>query len=233
MGMSGVRRGPQTYEPSPGMPTRSANIPRTVSGGGQLTLEVASRPELGGYITRPTEFRPEALVVAAELGELGALLVDGSGHGPQAVLLDERGGGGQVGLARRTNDELPIAFVGTYPLQRCRIVTFTRDLSDAVISADKGVRGTVLAITDADSTYEHPARVQFEIRQGVRGDYVRAADFVNYSDTRMVAVPRGATSRASRSRCRQTATSTRRDPTGTASEASRKDSGRAWPSRCQ
>ncbi len=46
----------------------------------------------------------------------------------------------------------------------------------------------VLAVTDADSTYEHPERVRFEIRQGVRGDYARAADFVNYSDTRMVLI---------------------------------------------
>jgi glycosyltransferase involved in cell wall biosynthesis len=57
-----------------------------------------------------------------------------------------------------------------------------------VISADEGVRGTVLAMTDADSTYDHPERVRFTIRQGVRGDYVRAADFVNYSDTRMVSI---------------------------------------------
>ncbi len=89
---------------------------------------------------------------------------------------------------RQDADELPIAFVGTYPPRRCGIGTFTRDLSDAVISANKGVRGSVLAITDADSTYDHPERVRFEIRQGLRGDYVRAADFVNYSDTRMVSI---------------------------------------------
>ena len=89
---------------------------------------------------------------------------------------------------RHSNDELPIAFVGTYPPQRCGIGTFTRDLSDAVISANEGVRVTVLAMTDADFTYEHPERVRFEIRQGVRGDYVRAADFVNYSDTRIVSI---------------------------------------------
>ena len=89
---------------------------------------------------------------------------------------------------RHSHDELPIAIVGTYPPQRCGIGTFTRDLSDAVISANEGVRATVLAMNDADSTYEHPERVRFEIRQGVRGDYVRAADFVNYSDTRMVSI---------------------------------------------
>ncbi len=88
--------------------------------------------------------------------------------------------------ARLTGDELPVALVGTYPPQRCGIGTFTRDLGDAVISANEGVHATVLAITDADSTYEYPERVRFEIRQGVRSDYLRAADFVNYSDTRMV-----------------------------------------------
>ena len=86
------------------------------------------------------------------------------------------------------NDELPIAFVGTYPPRQCGIGTFTRDLSDAVISANEGTRATVLAMTEADSTYEHPERVRFEIRQGVRVDYVRAADFVNYSDTRIVSI---------------------------------------------
>jgi glycosyltransferase involved in cell wall biosynthesis len=89
---------------------------------------------------------------------------------------------------RHSDDELPIAFVGTYPPQRCGIATFTRDLSDAVISANEKVRATVLAMTDAGSTYEHAERVRFEIRQGVRGDYLRAADFVNYSDTRIVSV---------------------------------------------
>jgi glycosyltransferase involved in cell wall biosynthesis len=89
---------------------------------------------------------------------------------------------------RQSNDELPIAFVGTYPPRQCGIGTFTRDLSDAVTSASEGIRATVLAMTDADSTYERPERVRFEIRQGVRVDYARAADFVNYSDTRMVSI---------------------------------------------
>lgn len=89
---------------------------------------------------------------------------------------------------RLENDALPIAFVGTYPPQRCGIGTFTRDLSDAVISASDQVRGTIVAMTDAESTFEHGERVRFEIRQGVRGDYLRAADFINYSDTRMVSI---------------------------------------------
>jgi len=83
---------------------------------------------------------------------------------------------------------LQIAFLGTYPPQRCGIGTFTRDLSDAVISADESVRATVLAMTDAGFTYEHPERVQFQIRRGVKHDYAKAADFVNCSDIRMVSI---------------------------------------------
>ncbi len=81
-----------------------------------------------------------------------------------------------------------IAFLGTYPPHRCGIGTFTRDLSYAVISADEGVRATVLAMTDAGLTYKHPERVQFQIRRGVKDDYVRAADFVNCSDIGMVSI---------------------------------------------
>lgn len=84
--------------------------------------------------------------------------------------------------------KLHIAFLGTYPPHRCGIGTFTQDLSDAVIVADEGVCATVLAMTDAAFSYEHPERVRFRIRRGVKDDYVRAADFVNYSDIRMVSI---------------------------------------------
>ena len=84
--------------------------------------------------------------------------------------------------------KLQIAFLGTYPPHRCGIGTFTYDLSNAVISADESVRATVLAMTDSGFTYEHPERVRFQIRKGVKDDYARAADFVNYSDIRMVSI---------------------------------------------
>ena len=88
----------------------------------------------------------------------------------------------------RPNPELPIAFVGTYPPRRCGIATFTRDLSDAVIGASRRVSATVLAVTDARCTSEYSERVRFEIRHGIRADYVAAAEFVNYSDIRLVSI---------------------------------------------
>ena len=89
---------------------------------------------------------------------------------------------------RQHADDLPIAFLGTYPPRMCGIATFTHDLSDAVIAADESVRATVLAMTDADSTYEQPERVRFEVRRGVGVDYRRAAEFVNVSDIRLVSI---------------------------------------------
>ncbi len=56
----------------------------------------------------------------------------------------------------RSAPDLPIAFVGTYPPRHCGIATFTRHLSDAVIAADRRVRATVLAVTDARCIYPFP-----------------------------------------------------------------------------
>ena len=81
-----------------------------------------------------------------------------------------------------------IAYLGTYPPSRCGIGTFTRDLSNAVISADESVRATVLAMTDAGFKGEHPERVHLQISKGVKDDYARAADFVNRSDIRIVSI---------------------------------------------
>ncbi len=89
---------------------------------------------------------------------------------------------------RRSAPDLPIAFVGTYPPRQCGIATFTRDLSDAVIAADRRVRATTLAVTDARCTYRYPERVRLEIRQGIQGDYARAAEFVNHRDIRLVSI---------------------------------------------
>jgi glycosyltransferase involved in cell wall biosynthesis len=87
-----------------------------------------------------------------------------------------------------TGTGVGIAFLGTYPPRRCGIATFTRDLAGAVRAAGEGVFPMTLAITDPGGQYEYPRDVRYEIRQGVKGDYARAAEFVNYSDARLVSV---------------------------------------------
>ena len=80
------------------------------------------------------------------------------------------------------------AFVSTYPPRLCGIATFTRDLARAVAAADRSVGTTILAMTDRSDSHPLPECVRFEIRRGVKDDYARAADFVNYSDVRLVSI---------------------------------------------
>ncbi len=84
--------------------------------------------------------------------------------------------------------ETRIAFVGSYPPRRCGIATFTRDLEHAVASAGEHVRTMALAMTDPGGQYEYPENVKYEIRQAVKGDYSRAAEFVNYSGVGLVSI---------------------------------------------
>jgi glycosyltransferase involved in cell wall biosynthesis len=84
------------------------------------------------------------------------------------------------------------AFVSTYPPRLCGIATFTRDLSHAIAAADRSVGTTILAMTDQAETATDPNTfpecVRFKIRRGVKDDYASAADFVNYSDIRLVSI---------------------------------------------
>ncbi len=88
----------------------------------------------------------------------------------------------------RCNDQLQIAFVGTYPPSRCGIGTFTQDLSDALISVDEGIGATVMAMTAADFDSEYSERVRFRIQRQVQADYTQAAKIVNDSDVRLVSI---------------------------------------------
>lgn len=81
-----------------------------------------------------------------------------------------------------------MAFVGTYGPRRCGIATFTSDLALSVAGYDGRVLPTVLAVTEPSGKYEYPPEVQFEIRQNVKADYVRAAEYVNFSDLRLVCI---------------------------------------------
>jgi glycosyltransferase involved in cell wall biosynthesis len=89
---------------------------------------------------------------------------------------------------RLVASSLGIALVGTYPPRRCGIATFTRDLAEALTSAGERVSPVALALTDPGAQYDYGEEVKYEIRQGVKTDYARAAEFVNYSDVRLVLI---------------------------------------------
>src|SRR5690606_27212113 len=81
-----------------------------------------------------------------------------------------------------------VAFVGTYGPRRCGIASFTGDLSRAVAAGGRPGSPMILAVTDPSGQYQYPAEVKFEVRQNIKPDYARAAEFVNYSDVRVVSI---------------------------------------------
>jgi glycosyltransferase involved in cell wall biosynthesis len=84
--------------------------------------------------------------------------------------------------------DLRIAFLGTYPPRRCGIATFTRDLAVGLGAASPRVKPMVIAVNDAGGPYEYPPEVAYEIRQGTKGDYARAAELINYKDVQWVSI---------------------------------------------
>jgi len=94
----------------------------------------------------------------------------------------------RVAAAESIDGAIAVAFVGTYGPRRCGIATFTADLAAAVAGNDRRAVPVVLAVTEPSGQYQYPAEVKFEIRQNVKADYARAAEFVNYSRVRLVCV---------------------------------------------
>jgi glycosyltransferase involved in cell wall biosynthesis len=87
-----------------------------------------------------------------------------------------------------TAEDLPVAFIGSYPPRRCGIATFTSDLASSVGAAGGFRRPTVVALTEPGSRYEYPREVSYEIRQNVRADYALAAEHLNDSHVRFVCI---------------------------------------------
>jgi len=92
------------------------------------------------------------------------------------------------GELTRVERDLHVAFVGTYPPRRCGIATFTRDLAAGMNAASARVKPLVVAVTDEGGQYEYPEEMAYEIRQGTKGDYARAAELVNYKDVRWLSL---------------------------------------------
>jgi glycosyltransferase involved in cell wall biosynthesis len=90
-------------------------------------------------------------------------------------------------MSDRTSGD--VAVVGTYVPRHCGIASFTADLVHAIgSSSEESALPIVLAITEPSGQYQYPAEVKFEIRQNIKADYARAADFVNFSQARVVSI---------------------------------------------
>jgi glycosyltransferase involved in cell wall biosynthesis len=88
---------------------------------------------------------------------------------------------------------LPVAFVSTYPPRECGIATFTSNLTDAIFKlygepSEKGKDVQIVALSDGDEEYNYEKEVILDIRAHNRGDYRRAADFLNFSEVDVVCI---------------------------------------------
>jgi glycosyltransferase involved in cell wall biosynthesis len=92
------------------------------------------------------------------------------------------------GRAEVPDPGISVAFVGTYGPRRCGIATFTADIAAAVAGSERRALPMVLAVTEPSGQYQYPSEVKFEIRQNVKADYARAAEFINYSPVQLVSV---------------------------------------------
>ncbi|WP_291863364.1 glycosyltransferase family 4 protein [Bradyrhizobium sp.] len=72
-----------------------------------------------------------------------------------------------------------IAFIGNSLPRHCGIATFTTDLQQAISISRPDLATGIVAMTDHGQSYDYPASVVLQIRDGDVEDYVRAADFLN------------------------------------------------------
>ncbi|MEO8794536.1 MAG: glycosyltransferase [Daejeonella sp.] len=82
---------------------------------------------------------------------------------------------------------MKISYISTYPPRECGIATFNYNLLRAIGHDTKNVspKGFVVAMTDSENSneYEFPEEVQLTIRQEHQKDYIKAANYINTSDT--------------------------------------------------
>ena len=81
-----------------------------------------------------------------------------------------------------------LAFLGNHPPRVCGLATFTADLRAAVAGAAPGAECFTLAMTDGAGPYAYPAEVRLEIPEADPRAYLRAADFLDDTNTDVLCV---------------------------------------------
>ncbi|MBV8233240.1 MAG: glycosyltransferase, partial [Planctomycetaceae bacterium] len=87
----------------------------------------------------------------------------------------------------KLNSEIrKIAFVGDYLPRKCGIATFTHDMFTSVAGRFPDAECFVVPVNDRPEGYDYPREVRFEIDEQDLDSYLRAADFLNFSNTDVV-----------------------------------------------
>src|SRR5260370_15288041 len=79
-----------------------------------------------------------------------------------------------------------IAFIGDYVPRQCGIATFTRDICTAVAGRCSSAECFVVSINDIADGYDSPPEVRFDVPEQDLASYLRAADFLNFSNAGVV-----------------------------------------------
>jgi glycosyltransferase involved in cell wall biosynthesis len=81
---------------------------------------------------------------------------------------------------------MKLAFIGTYPPQKCGIGTFTNNLLKS-IAENLGYESlfpniSVIAVSDMEQDYNYPPEVTMVINRSNQRDYISAAKYLNYNN---------------------------------------------------
>ena len=77
---------------------------------------------------------------------------------------------------------MKIVLVSTFPPRKCGIATFSKNLIDAIQQHQPDdEKPSIVAINDQENNYDYGDDVSFKVRQDSIGDYIKAADHINYS----------------------------------------------------
>ena len=72
-----------------------------------------------------------------------------------------------------------IAVIGNSLPRRCGIATFSTDLQRAISNSRSKPQTCIVAMTDHDQSYDYPASVALQIKDGSIEEYAGAAAFLN------------------------------------------------------
>ena len=88
-----------------------------------------------------------------------------------------------------------VSFISTYPPRKCGIATFCADLLNSMRMVYGGTDGNgeennfeVVALNNGNESYNYGQEVAFHVRDQLRSDYQRAADFINHSPIDAVSI---------------------------------------------